>query len=73
MDIKPFCLLKFLYCKIGETGEGREELKQGCQTHFHQGPHQTHSCLQRAECNFNSSAVTEQLHLYNPKIYISAL
>ena len=29
-------------------------VEQGCQTHFHQGPHQPHSCLQRAECNFNS-------------------
>ena len=25
------------------------ELRQGCQTHFHQGPHEAHSCLQRAE------------------------
>ena len=29
-------------------------LKQGCQTHFHQGSHQPHSCLQRAECNFRT-------------------
>ena len=29
-------------------------LAQGCQTRFHQGPHQPCSCLQRAECNFNS-------------------
>ena len=25
--------------------------RQGCQTHFHQGPHQLHGCLQRAKCN----------------------
>ena len=30
-------------------------LDQGCQTHFHQGPHQPHSCLQRAECNFRTA------------------
>ena len=29
-------------------------LGQGCQTHFHQGPHQPPGCLQGAECNFNS-------------------
>ena len=29
-------------------------LEQGCQTHFHQGPHQTPGCLQRAKCNFRS-------------------
>ena len=35
-------------------------LEQGCQTHFHQGPHQTRDCLQRAEiilglykCNYS--------------------
>ena len=27
---------------------------QGCQTHFHQGPHQPRGCLQRAECNFKT-------------------
>ena len=26
-------------------------LKQGCQTHFHRGPHQPRGCLQRVECN----------------------
>ena len=26
-------------------------LEQGGQTHFHLGPHQPCSCLQRAECN----------------------
>ena len=34
-------------------------LEQGCQTHFHWGPHQCHVCLQRAECNFKSSPVKE--------------
>ena len=29
-------------------------LEQGCQTHFHQGPHQPRGCLQRAECNFRT-------------------
>ena len=26
--------------------------KTGCQTHFHQGPHQPCGCLQTAECKF---------------------
>ena len=30
-------------------------LQQGCQTHFHQGPHQHRGSLQRAECNFKIS------------------
>ena len=37
-----------------------EHTNQGCQTHFHQGPHQPHSCLQRAviilglyQCNYS--------------------
>ena len=30
------------------------DLEQECQTHFHRGPHQPHSCLQRAECNFRT-------------------
>ena len=50
----------------------KKSLRQGCQIHFHWGPHQPHSCLQRAKCNFNSLTVKEQLHLYSPKI-ISAL
>ena len=29
-------------------------LVQGCQTHFHGGPHQPHGCLQRAECSFRT-------------------
>ena len=29
-------------------------LIQGCRTHFHQGPHQPHGCLQRAKCNFRT-------------------
>ena len=29
-------------------------VKLGCQTHFHWGPHQPHSCFQRAECNFKT-------------------
>ena len=48
-----------------------ENVKQGCQTHFHQGPHQPHSCLQRAECNFNSLTVRGQLHLFSPKIILA--
>ena len=44
-------------------------LRQGCQTHFHQGPHQPHGCLQRVECNFNSLTVKEQLHLYSPLLF----
>ena len=27
---------------------------QGCQTHFHRGPHQSCGCLQRTECNFRT-------------------
>ena len=27
-----------------------DSLVQGCQTHFHQGPHQPRSCLQGAKC-----------------------
>ena len=34
-------------------------LEQGCQAHFHQGPHQPHGCLQRAEHNFSSLTVKE--------------
>ena len=29
-------------------------LGQGCQTHFHWGPHQPVSCIQRAEYNFRT-------------------
>ena len=29
-------------------------LVQGCQTHFHWGPRQLCSCLQRARCNFRT-------------------
>ena len=29
-----------------------ETLGQGCQTHFHRGPHQPRGCLQKAEFNF---------------------
>ena len=29
-------------------------LKQGCQIHFHLGPHQPCGCLQRVECNFRT-------------------
>ena len=31
-----------------------KNLERECQTHFHQGPHQPHSCLQRAKCNFRT-------------------
>ena len=31
-----------------------QSLDQGCQTHFHRGPHQLHRCLQRAKCNFGT-------------------
>ena len=31
-----------------------ESLRQGCQTHFHQGPHQPCSCLQKAEYSFRT-------------------
>ena len=40
-----FC---FLICKL------LYHLDQGCQTHFHQGSHQPHCCLQRAERNFRT-------------------
>ena len=30
----------------------RDTPRQGCQTHFHRGPHQPRGCLQRAEYNF---------------------
>ena len=42
--------------------------QEGCQTHFHWGPHQPRGCLQRAEHNCSSVTVKEQLHLYSPKI-----
>ena len=29
-------------------------LWQGCQTHFHRGPHQPRSYLQKAKCNFRT-------------------
>ena len=32
----------------------RHFLEQGCQTHFHQGPHQPGGCLQRTKCNFRT-------------------
>ena len=41
------------------VGDILDALEQGCQTHFHQGPHQPRGCLQRAECNFNSFTVKE--------------
>ena len=37
------CAFKKIYC-----------LRQGYQTHFHQGPHQLRCCLQRAKCNFRT-------------------
>ena len=39
----------------------------GLSNSFSWGPHQPHGCLQRAECNFDSLTVKEQLHLYSPK------
>ena len=38
---------------------GAYTLEQGCQTHCHRGPHQPHSCLPRAKCNFSSLTVKE--------------
>ena len=37
-------------------------ISQGCQTHYHQRPHQPRGCLQRAECNFNSLTVKEYIY-----------
>ena len=48
-----------------------EALQQQCQTHFHQGPQQFRTCLQRAECNFNSLTVKEELCLYSLKLFRS--
>ena len=45
-------------------------LYQGCQTHFHRGPHQPRSYLQRAEiileqykCNYSLTVKELKLHL----------
>ena len=47
-----------------------DNLRQGCQTHFHQGPHQLHGCLQRAKiilglykCNYSLTVKELKLHL----------
>ena len=44
-------------------------LRQGCQTHFHWGPHQPRNCLQRAEiilelykCNYSLTIKELKLH-----------
>ena len=34
--------------------EALNDINQGCQTHFHQGPHQPPGCFQRDECNFRA-------------------
>ena len=44
-------------------------LSQRCQTHFHQGPHQSHSCLQRTEIilglyKHNYSLTVKELKLH---------
>ena len=51
--------LNFYLFMFRERGR-EEETEQGCQTHFHWGPHQPHGCLQRAEiilglykCNYS--------------------
>ena len=33
---------------------GGNHLAEGCQTHFHQGLHEPHGCLQRAKNNFKT-------------------
>ena len=47
-----------------------KDLGQGAQTHFHQGPHQSRSCLQKAEiilalntCNYSLTVKELKLHL----------
>ena len=35
-----------------------DDLDQGCQTHFHRGPHQHYGCPQRASCNYDVTSVT---------------
>ena len=57
---------------VPRKGHGHA-LEQGCQTHFHPGPHQPRGCPQRAKCNFNSLTVKEQLHLYSLKITFGPL
>ena len=43
-------------CGKGLTPEDQTSANnQGCQTRFHQGPHQPRGCLQRAECNFRTA------------------
>ena len=47
-----------------------DHIEQGCQTHFHRGPHQPRSCLQRAEVilglyKCNCSLTVEELKLYS--------
>ena len=46
-----------------------QNLIQGCQTHFYWGPHQPHSCLQRAKiilglykCNYSLTVMELKLH-----------
>lgn len=38
-------------CEERDWEELKQSLEQGCQTHFHRGPHQHNGCPQRARCN----------------------
>lgn len=63
-----FCFISSLCCmhgiccnrmlqdpKLTGSMKGLDNLlEQRCHTHFCWGPHQTHACLQRVECNFRT-------------------
>ena len=50
----PQGLLQILMQALWSNRQSMTDLfyatEQGCQTHFHRGPHQPHRCPQRAEC-----------------------
>ena len=52
-----------------EAWKVKHPLKQGCQTHFHWGPHQPHGCLQKAKIilglyKYNYSLIVKELKLH---------
>ena len=52
--LSQFCRLEVQDQAVSRAIPTLKALGKGCQTHFHRGPHQPHSCLQRAECNFRT-------------------
>ena len=61
VEIKESAVVRPLLETLGEQNSLiSQPLEQGCQTHFHQGPHQPHGCLQRSKiilglykCNYS--------------------